>query len=138
MCCFNFKILENRKYFCKLFAGGTIINLFLGSIILLSEGIFKCFQIINEQYHYMQIITIVNYLIMLLMLAVFAEDIYKNNRINRRNREIQFNNNNQNINNIVENSTYPPKYSENKDKPPSYQENYIITMSPSAPLLQNT
>ena len=36
MCCFNFKILENRKYFCKLFAGGTIINLFLGVIILLS------------------------------------------------------------------------------------------------------
>jgi hypothetical protein len=134
MGCFNFKILENRRYFCKIFAGGTIINLFLGSIILLSEGIFKCFQIINEQYKYMQIITIINYLIMILILVVFAEDTYKKNR---RNREIEFNNNQNINNNNFENSAYPPKYSENKDKPPSYQENYIITISPSAPLLQN-
>ncbi len=128
---FNFKILENRKYFCKLFVGGTIINLFLGGTILLSEVIFKCYHIINEQYQIMQLITIVNYLIMLLILVVFAEEKYKKNRINR---EQEFNNNRNMF-------TIPalPKYSEIKnDKPPSYQENYIITISPTAPLLQNT
>jgi hypothetical protein len=129
MGCFNFKILENRKYFCKLFAGGTIINLVLGGIILLSEVIFKCFHIINQQYQIMQLITIINYLIMVLILVVFAEDTY---RKNKRNRQQELNNN-QTIFAIPA----LPKYSENKDKPPSYQENYIINISPSAPLLQN-
>ncbi len=135
MSCFNFKILENRKYFCKLFVSGTIINLFLGGTILLAEGIFKCYHIINEQYKYMQAIIIINYLIMILILVVFAEEKYKKNRINR---EIEFNNN-RNINtNIFSIPAYLPKYSEIKnDKPPSYQENYVITISPTAPLLQN-
>jgi septal ring-binding cell division protein DamX len=139
MGCFNFKILENRKYFCKLFVGGTIINLVLGGMNLLMEVFFKCYNIINEQYHYMQIIIIVNYLIMILILVVFAENKLKKNR---QNREIEFNNNQNNQNNENTNifliPAYLPKYSEIKnDKPPSYQENYVITISPTAPLLQN-
>lgn len=133
MGCLNFKILENRRYFCKLFAGGTIINLFLGGTVLLSEVILKCYHIINEQYQIMQLITIINYLIMILILVVFAGDSYKKNRINR---EIEFNNN-RNINTNFAILPLPPKYSENKDKPPSYQENYVITISPTSPLLQN-
>ena len=133
MGCFNFKILENRKKFCNMFVVGTVINMFLGVIVLIADGIYKCYNIINEQYKYMQIITIVNYLLMILMLAVFVEDICKKNKKNRQ-QEI----NNQNINrNIFVIPAYPPKYSEITDKPPSYQENYVITISPSAPLLQN-
>jgi hypothetical protein len=141
MSCFNFKILKNRKNFCNMFIFGTTINLLFGGVILLSEGVFKCYNIINEQYHYMQAIVIVNYLIMILVLFVFAEETYRKNRINRG---IQFNQNenqseNQNINtNIFAIPAYLPKYSEiTNDKPPSYQENYVITISPSAPLLQN-
>lgn len=133
MSCFNFKILKNRKNFCNMFILGTVINLLFGGVILLSEGIFKCYHIINEQYQYMQLITIINYLIMIVILTVFAEDIYRKNKINKINSE------NQNINsNIFIIPSNLPKYSEiTNDKPPSYQENYVITISPSAPLLQN-
>lgn len=138
MSCFNFKILEKRKIFCNMFILGTVINLLFGGVILLGEGLFKCYNIINNQYHYMQSIIIINYLIMILVLVVFAEETYRKNRNNRLNREIQFNNN-QNIDtNIFAIPAYLPKYSEiTNDKPPSYQENYVITISPSAPLLQN-
>jgi len=130
MGCFNFKILEYRKYFCKLFVGGTIINLFLGGINLIAEGVFKCYHIINEQYQYMQAIIVFNYLIMILILVVFAETYRKD----RKNRQQEFNNNTNNQNNENTNifliPAYLPKYSEIKnDKPPSYQENYVINIS---------
>ena len=126
MSCFNFKILETRKLFCKMFISGTLINMFIGGIILLADGALKCYNIINDQYKYMQIITVVNYLIMIIYMAIFMEYICKNNNKNYQ----------QNINNNNTNSTYLPKYSEiTNDKPPSYQENYVITISP--PLLQN-
>ena len=136
MLCFNFKILETRKYFCNMFITGTIIKMFLGGTVLIADALYKCYDIINEHYKYMQTITIVNYLIMILILVVFAGDTYKKNRINRINREIEFENN-RNVNTeVVAISKYPPKYSA-YDKPPSYQENYVITISPTAPLLQN-
>ena len=118
MSCFNFNNEIMRNNFCLFALFGLIVNILGGSIIILMDIYKRCFNVINEQYNYIQSSFYINYAMLYVLICVFISNFaLKYSQLNKINNT----NNINNINNYeklpeytdIEREIAPPEYSAN-------------------------